>query len=157
MNMITCRFEDGDKASLRHVVVDNLVIDNNKILLVKRASHMTNPNKYGLVGGYVNRDETLKEAVIREIKEETGYLVKIELFFRIKDSPHRAQEDRQNISFVFTTSVVKKVGVPDTESSEVTWFELDKLPKPEEFAFDHYEDVELYKKYLQKPFPLPVW
>jgi len=30
--MINCEFENGDKASLRHVVVDNLVLKDGKIL-----------------------------------------------------------------------------------------------------------------------------
>ncbi len=35
--MIGCTFENGNHASLRHVVVDNLVLQGDRILLVKRA------------------------------------------------------------------------------------------------------------------------
>lgn len=144
--MITCKFEDGNPASLRHVVVDTLVIKNKKILLVKRAPHLLNGGKFGLIGGFVDRDETLEQAVLREVLEETGYKVKIERMLRIKDSPNRRGEDRQNISFSYIATALEKVGEPDNESTEVTWFDLDKLPLEEEFAFDHYEDVTLYLK-----------
>lgn len=142
--MITCEFEDGNKANLRHVVVDVLVIENNKILLVKRANHLSNGGKYGLVGGYVNKDETIEEAVLREVEEETGYKIEIVKQLRVVDSPNRPQEDRQNVAFVFLAKPIKKVGEPDDESSEVKWFPLDKLPVEEEFAFDHFEDIALY-------------
>jgi len=144
--MIACTFEDGNEASLRHVVVDTLVIKNKQILLVKRAPHLLNGGKFGLVGGFVDRDETLEEAVRREVLEETGYKVKVERMLRIKDSPNRRGEDRQNISFSFIATALDKVGDADNESTEVTWFDLDQLPPADQFAFDHYEDVMLYLK-----------
>lgn len=154
--MIQCTFENGNKTSLRHAVVDMLVIDQNKILLVKRAPHLTNPNKYALVGGFVDRDENTRGSAKREILEETGYDSKILDLFRINDNPARRGEDRQNIEFVYLVKPLKKIGKPDQESKEVKWFDLDKLPKPDEFAFDHYETIELYLKHLKNPFKLPL-
>ena len=148
--MLICQFENGNKAPLRHVVVDSLVIKGNQILLAKRANHLLNGGKYGLIGGYVERDETIEQAAIREIREETGYDAKISYLLRIKDSPKRLKEDRQNIAFVFVATSAKKTGKSDSESSEVKWFELNKLPKPNEFAFDHYADIQMYLKQLNK-------
>ena len=71
--MITCKFEDAGDALLRHVAVDALVIKNNTILLVKRADFLLEGGKYCFPGGYLDRDETLKEGVLRELQEETGY------------------------------------------------------------------------------------
>jgi len=70
--MITCTFENGNRASLRHVVVDNLVLQGDRILLVKRAVQLIEGGKWGLVGGFVDRDETIRQAAAREIMEETG-------------------------------------------------------------------------------------
>ena len=144
--MITCKFEDGNESSLRHVVVDTLVIKNKQILLVKRAPHLLNGGKFGLVGGFVDRDETLEEAVHREVLEETGYKVKVERMLRIKDDPNRRGEDRQNISFSFIAIALDKIGEADNESTEVTWYDLDKLPPADQFAFDHFEDIQFYLK-----------
>lgn len=73
--MINCQFENGNKASLRHVTVDSIVLNENRdsILLVKRASHLSNPNKYALPGGFLGRDENTETAAKREVLEETGY------------------------------------------------------------------------------------
>lgn len=154
--MIKCTFENRNKASLRHVVVDNLVIDENKILLVKRSPELLNGGKYGLVGGFVERDETSVEASIREIKEETGYDVIPQLLLRIADNPDRPKEDRQNIAFVYVVKVLNKTGEEDKESTETKWFELDNLPDKEQFAFDHYEDIQLYLRYRKEKLQLPV-
>lgn len=73
--MINCQFENGNKASLRHVTVDSIVLNENRdsILLVKRAPHLSNPNKYALPGGFLGRDENTETAAKREVLEETGY------------------------------------------------------------------------------------
>lgn len=154
--MITCTFENGKKTSLRHVVVDIIVVANNKILLVKRAPHMSNPNKWGLVGGYVDRDEWIEETIKRETLEETGYKIKLKALFRINDNPHRRGEDRQNIVFVYIAKALEKVAEPDAESTKIKWFDLDDLPKPEYVAFDHFEQIQLYLKHLKQPFQLPI-
>lgn len=156
--MISCQFENGNKALLRHVTVDSIVLnkDRDSILLVKRAPHLSNPNKCALPGGFLSRDETTENAAKREVLEETGYkTVAIDLF-RINDNPNRSGEDRQNVDLVYLLEATEKVNNPDKEVSDAAWFKLNSLPPAEEFAFDHYENIELYLKFLQKPFPLPV-
>lgn len=153
--MINCEFENGSKASLRHIVVDNLVLKNDKILLVKRANGLPEGGKWGLVGGFVERNETLEEAVKREIFEETGYTVDSTTLLRINDNPNRPREDRQNISFVYFCFAGEKNGVADKESDSQEWFPLSALPPEDEFAFDGRSNIELYKKYLSAPFSLP--
>lgn len=153
--MLTCKLEDQSEVLLRHVVVDNIVIKGDKILLVKRASKLLEGGKWALVGGFVDRDETIKEAVTREIMEETGYMVEGITLLRIVDVPDRPAEDRQNISFVHFCTAKEKVGTPDNESDEQRWFSLSSLPVESEMAFDHLSDIGLYQEYSQKPYALP--
>ncbi|MBT4124516.1 MAG: NUDIX hydrolase [Candidatus Pacebacteria bacterium] len=154
--MITCQFENKNKNSLRHVVVDNLVIDGNKILLVKRGPKYSEPNKWALPGGFVDRDETTREAAVREILEETGYQSEVVELFRIIDNPNRPKEDRQNISLIYILKPLKKVGESDHEIANTKWFDLNKLPKESDFAFDHYSNIRIYKIHLQNRFQLPI-
>ena len=155
--MINCIFEDGGKGSLRHVTIDALVIKDNKILLVKRAPHLTNPDKYALPGGFLGRNETTSEAIKREIMEETGYKVKNINLFRINDNPKRIGEDRQNVDFIFIVEAGDKVAGFDKEVKQLELVDLNNLPSPDEFAFDHFENIKLYLKYEEKPFALPVF
>jgi 8-oxo-dGTP diphosphatase len=153
--MITCIFEDGGKGSKRHVTVDGIIVKDNKILLVKRGDNVTNPNKYALPGGFLDRDETLKEGVKREVQEETGYKAKDATLFRIIDNPKRKGEDRQNVNFVFIVEVGEKISSPDKENKEVLWIDLDSLPGEKDFAFDHFECIEKYREFEKVKQELP--
>jgi len=154
--MITCNFEDGGRTLLRHVVVDTLVLKAKKILLVKRAAKLLEGGKWGLIGGFVGRDENIKEAAKREVFEETGYRIENITLLAINDRPDRPHEDRQNIAFVFFANAKKKEGKSDWESTSQEWFPLDALPKEEEVAFDHYKDIKLYIEYKNKNVTLPI-
>ena len=88
--------------------------------------------------------------------EESGWEITNLRLFRINDNPGRPKEDRQNVDMVFVADAVKQVGVNDAEISELKWFSLDTLPPSDQIAFDHGEDLDLYKKYLDTPHPLPI-
>lgn len=156
--MITCYFENNNKASLRHVTVNAVVVKNNQVLLGKRGTLNGKPisesGKWGLLGGFFNHGENLVQAVKREVMEESGWEIDRLQLFRINDNPNRPKEDRQNVDMIFITNAVKQVGKSDEEVSHLQWFDLDKLP--EEIAFDHGDALELYKKYLKEKFFLPV-
>ncbi|HCC84628.1 MAG TPA: NUDIX hydrolase [Candidatus Pacebacteria bacterium] len=150
--MIKCQFENGGQANLRHVVVDTIVLnsDQTQVLLVKRVAKLLEGGKWALVGGYVERDETLAEAVRREVKEETGYEIDTPTLIKINDSPHRPHEDRQNVSFVFVCHVKTKTGSADWESSAQQWFNLTDLPALETIAFDHGQNLKFWLASQQK-------
>lgn len=158
--MLSCLFEDNGKTSLRHVTVTAIVTNGNKILLGKRASV---PNriileigKWALLGGYFERNENLKKAIAREVLEESGWTIDKLVLFRINDNPARPKEDRQNVDIVFIGKAIKQTGQPDKEMSEIKWFDLNNLPELYEIAFDHAENIDLYKKYKQENFSLPI-
>jgi ADP-ribose pyrophosphatase YjhB (NUDIX family) len=154
--MITCSFEDGGKGLLRHAVIDAVVVKENKVLLTKRNKKLLEGGKWSLVGGFVNRDETLKQTVAREIFEETGYRVKDITLLAINDSPNRPHEDRQNISFVFFCTALQKEGTSDWEVDAQKWYDFTNLPSEEEIAFDHYKDIQIYLDYKTKSITIPV-
>ncbi|MFA6474657.1 MAG: NUDIX domain-containing protein [Patescibacteria group bacterium] len=143
--MIACTFENNNTANLRHVVVDALMIKESKILLVKRADHLRAGGKWAIPGGYVERDETTLEAIMREVLEETGYTSEIAELLTVLDTPNRAGDDRQNVSFVFIVKPIEKIHEPDDEVTAVQWFDLDKLPDKADMAFDHLEIIWEYR------------
>lgn len=156
--MIKCILENGNQALLRHAAADAIIVNkDNEILLVKRASNLINGGKYAIPGGLVDRDETTKEAAKREAFEETGYKVDPYLLFRVADNPDRSGEDRQNIAFFYVAKIIEGEKTLNDEVSEIGWFPLNNLPNENEFAFDHYETIQLYIKYLKEKFELPVF
>ncbi|MCU0679402.1 MAG: NUDIX hydrolase [Planctomycetes bacterium] len=156
--MITCSFENGNQAQLRHVTVDAIVVNQkgDRLLLAKRSPKITHGNKWALPGGFLDRGENIFEGISREVKEETGHdALGIELF-KIVSHPGRKGEDRQNVDFVFIVKTIEAAGKTDWEVKELKWFYLEDLPPVEEFAFDHYEHIETYLKYKKQKFLLPL-
>lgn len=159
--MITCHFENGDKVGLRHLVVGVIIIQNDKILLCKRGTFRGKPilefGKWSLIGGFVDRDETLVQAAKREVLEETGWNIDNLKLFKIVDNPNRPNDNgRQNVSIIFTADAVNQEMTTNEEVLDLKWFSLDSLPPKEEMAFDHNDSIVLYRKYIKKEFLLPV-
>jgi len=154
--MITCTFEDGGTGSLRHVTTDCILEKDNKILLIKRAAHLSEGGKWGLPGGYLDRDEDMKTGVAREVMEEAGYKITNLILFLINSSPNRPREDRQNFNVTFIAEVGEKVSEPDHEVDDVQWYLVDALPSEEELAFDHHMILTRYLEYRKQKFALPI-
>jgi ADP-ribose pyrophosphatase YjhB (NUDIX family) len=159
--VITCFFENGDKVRLRHLVIAVIIVKDKKVLMCKRGTYNGKPilefGKWGLMGGYVDRDETLVEAARRETVEESGWEIENVTLFKIVDNPDRPNDNnRQNVSMVFVADAVSQKSVKTEEVAELKWFDLDNLPPEGEIAFDFYDALEDYKRYLVKKFPLPV-
>jgi ADP-ribose pyrophosphatase YjhB (NUDIX family) len=153
--MITCTFEHGSRASLRHVVVHAIVERDGALLLVKRAPHLSEGGKWGLPGGFLDRDERLVDGVLRELREETGWTGEVRGLLRINSRPDRPREDLQNVAFDFVIAPLTRVGEPDHESSAVDWVPIDRLPPLESLAFDHGETVRRYLAARGRPQEAP--
>jgi len=153
--LIHCSFESGARASLRHVVVHAVVEKDGALLLVRRAARLSEGGKWGLPGGFLDRDESLREGVLRELREETGWDGEVSGLLRIISRPDRPHEDRQNVAFDFLVTPLGKVGEPDDESMAVEWIPIESLPAPEAMSFDHGETVQRYLKSRGRPGGLP--
>ena len=154
--MITCAFEDGHPALLRHVVVHALVERDGALLLVKRAPRLLEGGKWGLPGGFLDRDETIAQGALRELREETGWEGDVIALLRVNSRPDRPREDRQNVAFDLVIAPRHQSGAADEESTEIRWFPLDALPAPESLAFDHGDTVRAYLEWRRTGAATPV-
>lgn len=155
--MISCTFENGKQAQLRHVVVHALVEKDERLLLVKRSLKISEGGRWSLPSGFMDRDETASQAVLRELREETGWEGEVESLFFIKTDPNRPREDRQNVSFHFVVKPIRQIGNGDWESTEIAWVPISKLLPESAYAFDHGEAISHYLRYRITPFPLPLF
>ncbi len=118
--------------SSRPTVVDGILVEDGKVLLIRRA-RPPYAGSYALPGGYVDRDETAAVACARELLEETGLEVAVGALLGVYDAPERDIE-RQNISLVYAvTRTGGKLGAGD-DADAAGWFPVDALPP---LAFDH--------------------
>lgn len=84
-------------------VVGAVLLRNNNILLPKRSNKLKKmPNKYEFPGGKVEKNETLKEALQRELNEEL--LINVDLQ-DIIEFPNNVLKTEK---FVLTIYIVKK-------------------------------------------------
>ena len=113
------------------LTVDAIIPYKGKIVLIKRANE---PFKgyYALPGGIVEYGESVEEALLREVEEETGLKGKIYKLVGVYSNPNRDPRGH----FVSVCFVVECVGElkAGSDAKEVALFDLNNLPK---LAFDH--------------------
>ena len=119
--------------------VDAIIDDNQgNIILIKR-KYPPYKDYYALPGGAVEKGETLKQAVIREIKEETNLDIEIDDKVGVYDKPGR--DPRGDVHS--TVYKCKIIGSKDTiksgdDSKDVIIISLKELENIN-LAFDHKE------------------
>lgn len=106
---------------------------STKVLLIQRGREPF-INKWALPGGFIELDETLESACIRELEEETGLKVPQMEQFKTYDAINRDPRHR-TISVVYFIKLdeLKEVNGAD-DAINAKWFNIDQLP---ELAFDH--------------------
>ncbi|WP_163512687.1 NUDIX hydrolase [Fodinicola acaciae] len=97
--------------------------------------HRTDNKLWAVPGGGVDIGETVADAVVREVEEETGINVEVTGLVGIYSNPHHVMayddgEVRQQFSMCFTTRILGGTLRTSDETSEVVFVqpaELDKL------------------------------
>lgn len=106
-----------------------LLIKDNKILLLRRFQTGFEDGKYGLVAGHADGGETMREAMIREAREESGIeLIKDDLDLVL--TMHRIGKD-ERVDFFFTTKKWKGEikNMEPNKCDDLSWFPLNQLPE----------------------------
>ena len=107
--------------------------NKTSVLLIERGREPYK-NKWALPGGFIEMDETLEKACIRELQEETGLRVEKMKQFRAYDAVDRDPRHR-TISVVYAVELENEKPVKGSDdASRAAWFSIDELP---ELAFDH--------------------
>ena len=113
-----------------------IIIKNKKILLVKRSNY-TNvfPNTWACPGGRANSNETPKEAVIREVKEEVNLDFIPKKLFKTGN-----YEGRELFRFIgdFSGNII----LQNDELTDFSWFSYSDAIKLD-LGFDYKELIEM--------------
>jgi 8-oxo-dGTP diphosphatase len=103
--------------------------DTGRILLAKRGEEADQPGEWGTWGGKIDGDESPKEAVAREVEEETGYdgVTKISPLYTFKDGSFKYHNFLVIVPFEFTPQL-------NWENESSAWIEFGKWPEPMHFG-----------------------
>lgn len=117
----------------QYLVPVGVIIQDKKMLLTKRRDFRKEYNdQWEFPGGGVDKGETIKQNLIREVKEETGYNIEI-----IEQLPEIMSEVRDQFNYqVFLLAYICKIKsgefkTADNEVSDHGWYSLAQaLKKP---------------------------
>lgn len=107
---------------------------------------------YHLPKGHLRFDETLVEAAVREVREETGSLVEVETYLGALTKEYTYKDNRYNRTFhFFAAKWIESVQDMDSEHDGSKWTKLREaeellaLPNPK----GEDEIVRRFKRYLE--------
>ena len=119
------------------LTVDAIIETDNGIILIKRKNP---PAGWAIPGGFVDYGETLEEAAVREMKEETSLDINLDRQFHTYSNPDRDPR-HHTVSTIF---IATATGTPEAadDAIDIGIFTKDNLP--EDIAFDHRQILEDY-------------
>ncbi len=127
--------------------VDAVVVQSGHLLVVRRGAR-PGLGQLALPGGFIGEDETFKDAVLRELREETrlkvpmpvlaGSIIKAERF----DDPHRSSRGR-TITEAFLIRLTDQTTLPKVkggdDASAAFWMPLAEVKtQSKDFFEDHW-------------------
>lgn len=118
-------------ATASAVVVD----DDGRILLGRRAVEPER-DKWDILGGFLDEGEHPLDAVVRELREETGLEIEpVELVAIEMDRYGDGEDAHATLNLYWTARVLSGEPAPADDVAELRWFAPDELPADEELAF----------------------
>jgi len=111
------------------VGVGAIIIEGNRVVLVKRA-HPPIQGQWSIPGGVLEVGELVREAAIREAREETGLIVEPGELLGVYDRILR-NEKRVQYHYVLVDFLCRPVGgelQAASDAAEVRWFTREELP-----------------------------
>lgn len=109
--------------------VGAVIFNNGSVLLVRRKNPPREGN-WGLPGGVVELGESIKEAVVREVREECGLEVEPVKRLTVFDSIARDEEGRVRFHYILFEFLCRIIGgtmAPATDAADVRWVSLEKM------------------------------
>lgn len=112
-----------------------VVDDEGRLLLVRRAAE-PHRGTWDLPGGFLREAEHPLDALVRELREETGLEVEPVEFVGVwTDRYGDADDAPTTLNLYWTARVVGGDARPDDDASELRWFAPSELPGDSEVGF----------------------
>ena len=121
------------------IVIFTIESDELKVLLVKRGIPPFK-GQFALPGGFVHEGESLEEAAMRELREETGVSdVYLEQLYSFGEPGRDPRERVITIAYYALISADRSQLAAGTDTTEAAWWRVSNLPA---LAFDHRQILD---------------
>ncbi|WP_067840236.1 8-oxo-dGTP diphosphatase [Amphibacillus sediminis] len=106
-------------------VTNCLIINNQQVLLLKKPRY----GWYAMPGGKMESGESIKESVIREVREETGLLVANPQLYSVATMTKKSAQYPKDEWMMFTFKADKVSGelVKECSEGELEWVDVAEL------------------------------
>ena len=124
------------------VGVGAVIVQNHRVLLIRRGQPPL-LGEWSLPGGVLECGETLREAVVREAREETGLVVEPDEMLGVYERVIRGDEGRVRYHYVLIDFLCRPICgdlKAGSDAADVRWFTRDELP-PLNLAHDAIDVV----------------
>jgi len=119
-----------------------LVLDGEGRILLARRAHEPDAGKWDLPGGFLEEGEDPRDALRRELNEETGLEVEPVAFFDVVVDRYGDDDEAQHtLNLYWTCHIVAGEPEPADDVAELSWFAPDRLPPRKELAFRNNAEV----------------
>ena len=111
------------------VGVGAIIVDRDRVVLVKRG-HAPLQGEWSIPGGVLEVGETLRQAAVREVLEETGLCVEVDELLGVYDRILRDSDERTRYHYVLIDFLCRRIdGEPlgAGDAAEARWFTRDEL------------------------------
>jgi 8-oxo-dGTP diphosphatase len=104
-------------------------IEDNRILLLRRANTGYEDGNYSVVAGHIEEKEKATDAMIREAKEEAGANIQAKNI-KFAHVMHRLSNDQERIDFFFVVNSWEGeiANCEPHKCDDLSWFSLHELP-----------------------------
>jgi 8-oxo-dGTP diphosphatase len=128
-----------------------LVEEYGAVLLCKRAAGSFRPGLWCLPGGFIEYDEDFLSAGIREVREETGFMVGITSILSVVTN--FLAPELHTLVTVLAGRVIGGAASPGDDAADLAWCRLDTALPPMAFEADRH----IIQRYAaQRGFGAPV-
>ena len=130
-NLMKREYPESPLVGVGAVIIDPDPSRNSRRVLLIRRGTAPLLGEWSLPGGVLECGESLRDAVVREAREETGLIVECGEMLGVYERVIRGDEGRVRYHFVLIDFLCRPVGgelAAGSDAAEVGWFTREQLP-----------------------------